>query len=362
MIRSVLHILNGERGLDTYPSVYNAMHVLEEQGYENHIYTAGAIVGFESIIKHCYRFKGGYLRRAFQLSQLVGNFDLVILYEPRDVEIYTLSRVLGARVRTKVLVHHSLEIPTELWCKSGIKAWAHRFLYNGYLNIDRLIIQDSTRKDLFLQYFPKLKSITCDYIPNSYIIDLEPVAKKLTWFDEVRKTNRKLITYTGAIDRWALSLELFDAIKQTKEVDFLFSGWSYDGFAQEAMDYCKDVNHIHFDLNLKSREELNYIVKNSDLGLAFYNSSDPNVAVIGMSSGKMHKFLSYGKPVVVNDILSIKEFLERNGFGVACHAQNISENISGIFNDYDSYEKRIIDNYPLLVNFRSEYKNFINSF
>lgn len=359
MTRSVLHVLNGERGLDTYPSVYNAMHVLAEHGWENHIITGGAIDGFQSIIKRNHRFDGGYVRRAFQLSRLGGDFDLVILYEPRDVEIYQLSRLLGGRMNVKHLVHHSLEIPTEILGRYGLKKIVHCFLYRGYRHIDHLIIQDEARQNLLYGCFPDLRKAGCTFVPNSYLPDMEPVAEFVPWFDEIRQSGRRIVIYTGAIERWALSLELFMNIRDMEDVSFVFSGWSYDGFAEEAIGLCRDAKHICFDLRMKSRSELNYIVKNSDLGLLFYDSADKNVAVIGLSSGKLHKYLSYGKPIVVNDVPSMKSFLEGNGFGLAGPPEEIPSVINKILGDYENYTKRVNDRYFSLIDFRASYGQFI---
>ena len=359
MTRTVLHVLNGERGLDTYPSVYNAMRVLAEEGWENHLFTGGAIEGFESIIASSSRFEGGYLRRANQLARREGNFDLVILYEPRDVEIYQLSRLLGRRMRVRCLAHHSLEIPTEVLKRRGFRRVAHRFLYLGYREIDLLIIQDEPRRKLLFECFPKLSATECVLVPNAYLPDQEPVAGSVIWFDELRRAGQPIVAYTGAIERWALSPRLFKSIREMRRVSFVFSGWSCDGFAQEAMELCRDAPHIHFDLGLKSRSELNYIVLHSDLGLVFYDSADPNIAAIGLSSGKLHKFLSYGKPVVANDVPSIKDFLEENRFGLARPSGHIPEAITEIVENYRAYSEHMKGRYSSMVDFRSSYKSFI---
>lgn len=359
MTQSVLHVLNGERGLDTYPSVYNAMYVLAEKGWKNYIFTGGVTDGFESIIAGSSQFEGGYFRRAIQLARLEGEYDLIILYEPRDVEIYRLSRLLGGRVRAGSLVHHSLEIPTEILNRPGMKRMAHRFLYRGYRALNLLAIQDETRRKLFYDYFPDLVEIACVLVPNAYLLEYEPVAGALRWFDDIRREGRPVVGYTGAIESWALSLELFNSIREMREVSFVFSGWSYDGFAQKAIKLCQDLPHIHFDLGQKSRAELNYLVSNSDMGLVFYDSSDPNVAVIGLSSGKLHKFLSYGKPVVVNDVSSIRAFLEDNGFGLGKRSESIPEAIRDILRNYEDYSQRVKGGYSSLVDFRSSYEQFI---
>lgn len=359
MTRSVLHILNGERGLDTYPSVYNAMQVLAEKGWENHVFTGGAVNGFESIIASGCRFKGGYLRRAFQLAGCKENFDLVLLYEPRDVEIFQLSRLLGGRMRASRVAHHSLEIPTEILRRHGFRRMVHRILYRGYRAIDLLIIQDEARRQLLYDCFPELTGIESVLVPNAYLPDLEPVAESVAWFDEIKRVGHRVVSYTGAIERWALSLELFKSIRDMRDVSFVFSGWSYDGLAQEAMELCRNAPHVHFDLGLKSRSVLNYIVRNSDVGLVFYDSADPNVAAIGLSSGKLHKFLSYGKPVVVNDVPSIKTFLEENGFGLAGAPELIPEAIEEVLEKYGVYSERVKSRYFALVDFRSSYERFI---
>lgn len=353
---AVLHVLNGERGLDTYPSVYNAMYVLDAHGWNNQIITGGSVDGFDSVIKNEFRFRGGYLRRAMQLARLTGDFDQVILYEPRDVEIFQLSRLLGGRLRYKTLVHHSLEIPTEILQRQGVKSFVHRFLYRGYRKVGKLIIQDGARQALFYKCFARLKDVPCFLVPNSYIPDLEPVAESVPWFERIVESGKPIVTYTGAVERWALSADLFLSIRDMTDVNFVFSGWSYDGFAQEAMALCDGVQNIYFDLGMKSRGALNYIVKNSDLGLVFYDSADPNVAVIGLSSGKLHKFLSYGKPVVVNEIPSMRNFLENNRFGIATTSSDIPVAIRTILSSYEIYSNGVSERYGPLIDFRAAYE------
>jgi hypothetical protein len=127
------------------------------------------------------------------------------------------------------------------------------------------------------------------------------------------------------------------------------------------MRLCNDSGHIHFDLGIKDRPEFNYMVQCSDLGLVFYDSSDPNVAVIGLSSGKLHKFLSYGKPVVINDLPSMKSFLEDNGFGLASPPENLREAIRQVFAGYDGYVSRIRESYPAVIDCQTSYLAFVDS-
>ncbi|MBU0689945.1 MAG: hypothetical protein KJ850_03230 [Gammaproteobacteria bacterium] len=361
MSRTALHVLVGNRKLDTYPSVYNAMHILAERGWKNQIITSCGIEGFEHLVQRHYCFSGGYMKRARQLSCIADSFGLAILYEPRDVEILQLSRWLGGRLHAECLVHHSLEIPTDQVSIPLWKRLAHRVLYRGYRLVDRLIIQDVDRYRLLVKHVPAMADLPRKYVPNAYLADMEPMAASLPWFDVLRKRSQCIVTYTGALERWALSPELFMAIRELKDVGFVFSGWSEDGFAEEAMALCRGASHIHFDLGHKGRAEFNYMVSHSDIGLVFYDSADPNIAEMGLSSGKLHKFLSYGKPVLSNEVPTLKQFLEGNGFGLAVEPKLIPAAIRKLVQEHDRFSTNVATGYPALVNFRTSYGEFIES-
>lgn len=363
-----LHVLSGEsgavlqeRGLDTYPSVYNAMHVLQQHSWENHLITAVNTQGFERLLAKTYRFDTHPLRKAWQLGRVDQRFDMIILYEPRDIKLYQLAKFCGTdlRRRTPHLVHHSLEVPVQQLRTRGWRNWVHRYLYSGYAAVDKVIIQDATRARLLQQHCPSLAHKPVSYVPNAYIPAIEPCANALPWFDQLRQRSRTLVSYIGAIESWALSETLFASIATTPNITFLFSGWSSDGFADAMQQRYAHCPHIQFHLGKKSLSELNYLVKHSDIGLVFYDSNDPNINEIGLSSGKLHKYLSFAKPVITNAIPSLREFLHTHRFGLAVPPEQFAAALTTLVQQQATYSQRIASHYPELIQFERSYAQFL---
>lgn len=364
----VLHVLSGEsgavlqeRGLDTYPSVYNALYVLQQHGWENHLITAVNTHGFEHLLAKTYHFDAHPLRKAWQLGRVEQRFDMIILYEPRDIKLYQLAKFCGTdlRRRTPHLVHHSLEVPVQQLGTRGWRSWVHRYLYSGYAAVDQVIIQDATRARLLQQHCPSLAHKPVSYVPNAYIPAIEPCANALPWFDQLRQRSRTLVSYIGAIENWALSATLFAAIADKTDITFLFSGWSSDGFAAAMQQRYAHCPHIQFHLGKKNLSELNYLVKHSDIGLVFYDSSDPNINEIGLSSGKLHKYLSFAKPVITNAIPSLRAFLHEHQFGLAVPPEQFASALTTLVQQHATYSQRIAAHYPELIQFERSYAQFL---
>lgn len=365
-----LHVLSGESGaalrersLDTYPSVYNALHVLKQNGWDNHLITAVSTAGFDDLLQQKHVFGKNPLQKAWQLGKVGRDFDMIILYEPRDIKLYQLAKLFGTdlKTRTRHLVHHCLEVPVQQLGRPGWTGMLHRHLYGGYRAVDKVIIQDAARHALLTQHCPSLKSKDTSYVPNAYIPAIEPLAATLPWFDQLRQTSQSLVCYIGAIEKWALSDKLFRVIANKPDVTFLFSGWSSDGFADAMMAQYADYPHIHFSLGKKSLAELNYIVKHTDVGLVFYDSTDPNINEIGLSSGKLHKYLSFAKPVITNDIESLRQFLHSNQFGLSTTPDQFSATIDTLVEQHAHYAGHIAQHYPATINFQQSYEAFLFS-
>lgn len=360
-MRKVLHILMNKSGLNIYPSVYNALYCWSKLGWSNHIIAGGPTGEFGHLIEKEYRFSGGYARRGAQLATIPGYYDIVIVYDPQDLEAFYATRWLMPRNSYGQLVHHCLEIPTTRFSgKSLFTRTLGKILGGGYQLIDHLIVQDQRRAELFLNTFPFLKGLPVHLVTNSFMNAIEPFAPSLTWFDELREKSKFLILYTGAIEPWAVSKELIDSLPKIPGVTFLFSGWSKDGYAEALATSFRSASNVHFHLGPKSRPSFNYMVANSDAGLVWYQSIDQNVAHVGLSSGKTHKFLSLDKPVLTNGISSLHEFITENGFGVSLASEKFHAAISRLIDNHPTFVKNIRNRYSTLCSYEREYMAFVH--
>lgn len=351
---SVLHILTDNRGLDTFPSVYNAIYLWKKQGWSNDIATPGDCTAFSQYIDRIYplhpvtpplptSFPG-----AWGVSRIKKCYDLVITYEPKDLEAFYLARLLRGHDICRHHLHHSLEIPSIAFEGNFLFRLFHRPLLNrAYSDVDHLAIQDMFRYRLLCNYFPGVSSKPFSIVPNSFLDAVEPTLTSLPWFDKIRAEAKTLLVYIGGIERWALPMELMDEVAALQSYTFLFSGWSRDGYYEELASKFARYGHMLFDVRNKSLAELNYMVSQSDIGLAIYDSTDSNIANMGLSSGKFFKYMQHKKPVIINDIPFLNLMVLRNGIGAVYRkgklAQNLSDAIKGIeypqaFRDNFSYE------------------------
>jgi glycosyltransferase involved in cell wall biosynthesis len=343
---TVLHVLIDTNPLYVFNSVYCAIYLWHRAGFDNHIATEGLCTEFSLIISQIYHLHGTLTDKARQLAAIRGTFDIVIVYEPKDVEAFALSRMFFPRYRYRHLIHHSLEIPTFTYEKPTLKNRLHLLVMAlGMRKVERLVIQDTFRRELLIKIFPSLASKESFLVPNSFISEIEPMADSLLWFDEIRSRARCLVLYIGSIARWALSEELLTELMKIEGVDFVFSGWSRDGYDKLLRELCRDCSNINFHLGVKSRADLNYMVAHADIGLAFYDQKDENVKTMGLSSGKIFRYLAYGKPVIINEMQFTSDYIRERGFGVATDLGAIGDAITGIIENYSHYQTAIITGY-----------------
>lgn len=355
----VLHILTDDRGLDTFPSVYNALYLWKKQGWNNDIATPSDCSDFKQYIDRIYPLKSvnrllpPVVSSVWGLFQADRAYDLVITYEPKDLKAYYLASLLSGNNYGSCHLHHSLEVPSVDFEGKSPLAPIHRFLFRRALSdVDLLAIQDTFRYKLLRNFFPVIVNKPFSIVPNSFLDAVEPIAENLTWFDEIRNDAKTLILFIGGIERWSLSNELMDEIASLPEYTFLFSGWSRDGYYDELLASYGGHGHIFFDVRKKSLAELNYMVLQSDIGLAIYDSTDSNVIHMGLSSGKFFKYLQHKKPVIINDIPFLNSMVLRNGIGTVYCKGKLAQNLSDVIQSA---------NYPQTFRDKFTYETFYNN-
>jgi glycosyltransferase involved in cell wall biosynthesis len=258
------------------------------------------------------------------------------------------------------LVHHSLELPTAYY-KGGLRKQIHKVIMRyGMAQIDDLIIQDDLRFGLATRVIPGLAKRPHYLVPNSYISAIEPMASSLPWFDRIRSKNRWLVLYIGALERWTLPLTLLKELAEYRDAAFVLSGWCRDGSISEIRDLCASRDHVVIDLGIKPRSELNYMVANSDIGLAYYATDvDENINYIGLSSGKIHKYLSFGKPILVNRLPLLAESVEGCGLGVILELGSIKDGLNALMSRYAEHRQNVQKKYADTYAFEPAYQKFL---
>jgi len=402
----ILHILGSTRRLDTFPSVYNALYLLASKGLVNHIATAGALVSFGVYVSGHIKLTQDFFSNISILYRDINNYDYVIAYEPSDMEL--LGMVSFLCKLKPVIIFHSLELSDykrqakknvcekfvtkvflvfvrnnflgtlllenkSKYVKRIVRSFFYRLVYGIDLKrvlfaralnaIDYLIIQDHDRLKLFFKYYGN-KAIHAFTVPNAYIQELENKHSVVSGFDAIFKSRKPKILYIGSLERWVLSLELFEKIVLLKDYLWVFSGWSGDGFMYDIKRLLKsfDSKHVYIKEDVLCNSDINYLMSCIDIGLCFYQAErDDNITYMGMASGKYHKFLSHNKPVLVSKgLIGLSDFTENNGFGEQAGVSDLHGKVVNVINNYDWYVKNIKERYNMLCSYEKSYNVFLN--
>ncbi|MFB2837563.1 hypothetical protein [Floridanema evergladense] len=90
-------------------------------------------------------------------------------------------------------------------------------------------------------------------------------------------------------------------------------------------------------------QEVDKIYASATICLALYQACDDNCSKIAMASGKLAHSLKMGKPVIVNDLPSLRELTEKYQFGFIIKEpfdpEEIKMAIEAIVNDYEMYSR-----------------------
>lgn len=202
-------------------------------------------------------------------------------------------------------------------------------------------IQDSLRAELSAKYFVKHKNTV--FIPNSYIFEEFEIA------DE----HKGGVIYVGGIKRDFL-VEQFKNLRLIKNVPVTFSGWIDDWCRQEIKELrITNPNLVFKEQDLPIEEYVCYLQQFS-IGLIWYSPARADEAhyYMGLSSGKMFRYLSMGMPVIAVTCAGITREVRKYKLGVVI--DNISELESAyaeIMKNYSYYRENVIKTYKKRYDF-----------
>jgi glycosyltransferase involved in cell wall biosynthesis len=91
-------------------------------------------------------------------------------------------------------------------------------------------------------------------------------------------------------------------------------------------------------------EDVDEVFASPTIGLAFYRDIDENYSQIAMASGKLGFYLKHGKPVLVSNNESMRNFIDRTGVGIVisdpADAAEVRAAIAQILAAYDTYSSK----------------------
>jgi glycosyltransferase involved in cell wall biosynthesis len=99
--------------------------------------------------------------------------------------------------------------------------------------------------------------------------------------------------------------------------------------------------NVFFSLTPVDLKDLPHVYASADIGVACYGDINENYALIAKASGKVGYYLKYGKPLIVNDLPSLRKFVEDFRCGVViddvASTQAWTRAIDTLLANYDTY-------------------------
>lgn len=256
-----------------------------------------------------------------------------------------LVALLIREVSNVPYVYLSLEIgePGSRFSKQPLVGMLDR---QSLTTADLLVIQDEDRLHALNRMYGT-HSVPHLFLPNS------PRGRDLPVADEEflpkrvgldRSTVKAVVLYAGEISDTMYTAAMVRA----------FSGVSRDIALvchdriprSTAEPYIRDLvesapKNVFFSLTPVDLSDLPHVYASADIGVACYGDINENYALIAKASGKLGYYLKYGKPLIVNDLPSLRKFVEDFGCGVViddvASTQAWTRAIDTLLADYGTY-------------------------
>lgn len=214
-----------------------------------------------------------------------------------------------------------------------------RIQKEGRNHIKFSVIQDEKRGDVLKKEFTFVDKMI--FVPNSYIGCSGEASTFLHDRFEI-PLNKKVLLFSGGVEK-GFDLDLFNLAGTLPSSYVLFiNAYSRDGYLSELRKkYAEEIDKKKLyisEINL-SDTDYDLLVRSAHICIAWYpkfQKKDLNMYYMGLSSGKLCKYLSCGKPVVAHaDFFGYPELIDGNKLGKTCNnAFEIADNISEIERDY----------------------------
>lgn len=169
------------------------------------------------------------------------------------------------------------------------------------------------------------------------------------------KDDQTVVLCAGTIRSWAMTKEIVESARDWPENTTLVvhsRQRAYDAGAEYVREVQQIADGNRVILSFDSLPDARYgeLVASADIGIACYNAvlpgcsgSDPNLQVIGYSSGKLSAYLQQGLPVIVNEATGPADLVREWHCGVVVReAAEIGAAIAEIMENSDVYSRNAI--------------------
>jgi hypothetical protein len=176
--------------------------------------------------------------------------------------------------------------------------------------------------------------------------------------------NKKIALFAGSILQWSM---IEDVIVQS---DHWGENWvlvvhdRYNRRLKRVSELIKTRPHVfQTDFSFSSPEELKGLISSADVGIGLYQSNftsayeGKNLVFVGLSSGKLNTYLSYGVPVITNEIGQMSDYVRDYQAGQV--VKDISEIDPEIVYSIANVKTNCIRLFKEKLDFKIQSQNFI---
>ena len=278
------------------------------------------------------------------------SYSCVIAVDPESAHC---ADALAARLRLP-LVYWSLEIQCGEPSR-GAAGWLRRAELTASRKADLWVTQDSWRAELLADK-NGLDLADSVLVPNS------PLGQAGRTYDSSFRERAGLpaeafmALSAGSIRPWACSLELAEAasawsegrclLLHSRQLEYRYG----HAYVDEVMKHV-DSRHVYASFASVPADQYRQVVNSADVGVALYNpcvhegdaAPDPNLVVMGYSSGKLAMYLMCGLPVIVSDSIGPRDLVRRFACGLVVRsASEVDEALTAIEQDYERFSSNAV--------------------
>lgn len=245
-----------------------------------------------------------------------------------------------------------------------VRCW-YQFHWSGKKNAIAMVAQDFKRAEILKNEMDWDETIIL--LPNSYI-GFSNISSYWAHDRFSISRQRKIILYIGSVEK-GFDLGLLDMVKSLPEEYVLFiNAYSRDNYVDGLDSQYSDLlecGKLIINKIILNEEELDGLVESAHICIAWYSRvplSYENMYYLGWSSGKLCKYLSYGKPVITPDYLdNYKEMIEENQLGLICNnAATIPLLIVELDDLYSQYSSSIENFYRQNLDYSAMFLPILN--
>jgi glycosyltransferase involved in cell wall biosynthesis len=157
---------------------------------------------------------------------------------------------------------------------------------------------------------------------------------------------KRVVLYAGAFAQWAMCEEIVESVKTWPDDYILVMHTKQKLSVQDMKSFRSKVNPGKVFISTESVSADRYfdLLDSADVAIAFYRPEmkglpyHRNVAIMGLSSGKIGDYLRCGLPILVNNLVGPREIVQEYGCGVCVSdPSQTGKALQSIFKRYDTY-------------------------